>query len=40
LITFLPPAIATSINIHVTFSLSRIVISGLLLVIVLPVCAC
>jgi ABC-type arginine/histidine transport system permease subunit len=31
LITFLSPEIATSINIHVLFSLSRIIISGLLL---------
>jgi len=35
LITFLPPEIATSINIHVLFSLSQIVMSGLLLGIVL-----
>ena len=38
LITFLSPEIATSINIHVTFSLSRIIMSGLLLGIVLSVC--
>jgi len=31
LITFLSPEIATSINIHVLFSLSRIIMSGLLL---------
>ena len=30
LITFLSPEIATSINIHVLFSLSRIIMSGLL----------
>ena len=35
LITFLFPEIATSINIHVSFSLSRIIMSGLLLGIVL-----
>ena len=40
LITFLSPEIATSINIHVPFSLSRIIMSGLLLVIVLSVCIC
>ena len=38
LITFLSPEIATSINIHVPFSLSRIIMSGLLLEIVLSVC--
>ena len=38
LITFLSPEIATSINIHVTFSLSQIMMSGLLLGIVLSVC--
>ena len=38
LITFLSPEIATSIDIHVPFSLSRIIISGLLLGIVLSVC--
>jgi len=38
LITFLSPEIATSINIHVPFSLSRIIMSGLLLGIVLSVC--
>ena len=32
--------IATSINIHVPFSLSRIIMSGLLLEIVLSVCTC
>ena len=37
LITFLSPEIATSINIHVPFSLSRIKISGLLLGIVVLV---
>ena len=37
LITFLSPEIATSINIHVPFSLSRIIMSGLLLGIVLSV---
>ena len=35
LITFLSPGIATSINIHVLFSLSRIIMSGSLLGIVL-----
>ena len=40
LITFLSPEIVTSINIHVPFSLSRIVTSGLLLGIVLSVCTC
>ena len=40
LITFLSPEIATSINIHVAFSLSRIIMSGLLLGIVLSVCTC
>ena len=40
LITFLSPEITTSINIHVPSSLSRIVTSGLLLVIVLSVCTC
>ena len=40
LITFLSPEIATSINIHVPFSLSRIIMSGLLLGIVLSVCIC
>ena len=38
LITFLSPEIATSINIHVPFSLSRIIMSDLLLGIVLSVC--
>ena len=40
LIRFLSPEIATSINIHVPFSLSRIIMSGLLLGIVLSVCIC
>ena len=40
LITFLSHEIATSINIHVPFSLSRIIMSGLLLGIVLSVCIC
>ena len=40
LITFLSPGIATSINMHVLFSLTRIVMSGLLLGIVLSVCTC
>jgi hypothetical protein len=35
LITFLSPELATSINIHVLFSLSRIIVSGLLLGMVL-----
>ena len=39
-ITFLSAEIATSINIHVPFSLSRIIMSGLLLWIVLWVCTC
>ena len=34
LTTFLSPEIATSINIHVPFSLSRIIMTGLLLLIV------
>jgi len=38
LITFLSPEIATSINIYVPFPLSRIIMSGLLLGIVLSVC--
>ena len=40
LITFLSPDIATSINIHVPFSLSRIIMSGLLLGTVQSVCIC
>ena len=40
LITFLSPEIATCINIHVPFSLSRIILYGLLLGIVLSVCIC
>ena len=40
LITFLSPEIATSTNIHVPFSLTRIIMSGLLLGIVLSVCTC
>ena len=40
LIIFLSPEIATSINIDVPFSLSRIIMSGLLLGIVLSVCTC
>ena len=38
--TFLSPEIATSINMHVHFSLSRIIMSGLLLGIVLSVWFC
>jgi hypothetical protein len=38
LITFLSHEIATSVNIHVLFSLTRIIMSGLLLGIVLSVC--
>ena len=38
LITFLSPEIATFITIHVPFSLSQIIISGLLLGMVLLVC--
>ena len=38
LITFMSREIATSVNIHVPFSLSRIIMSGLLLGIVLSVC--
>jgi hypothetical protein len=34
LITFLSPQIATSINIHVIFSLSRIMVSGFVVVVV------
>ena len=40
LITFLSPGIATSINMYVLFSLSRIIMSGLLLGLVLSVCIC
>jgi len=40
LITFLSPEIATSINIYVPFSLSRIMIYGLLLGVVLSICTC
>ena len=40
LITFLSPEIAKTINIHVSFSLSRIMMSGLLLGMVLSVCTC
>ena len=40
LITFLSPEMATSTNIHVLFSLSRIIMSGLLLGMVLSVCTC
>jgi len=40
LITFLSPEITTSINIHVPFSLLRIIMSGLLLGIVLSLCIC
>ena len=40
LTTFLSPEIATSINTHVPFSLSRIMMSGLLLGIVLSFCTC
>ena len=40
LITFLSPEIATSTTIHVLFSLSRIIMSGLLLGMVLSVCTC
>ena len=40
LITFLSPEIATSINIHVPFTLSGIIMSSLLLRIVLSVCTC
>ena len=39
-ITFLSPAIALSINMPVPFSLSRIIMSGFLLWIVLSVCTC
>jgi hypothetical protein len=39
-ITFLSSRIATSINIHVPFSLSHITMSGLLLGMVLSVCTC
>ena len=40
LTTFLSPEIATSISIHVPFSLSRIMMSGLLLGVVPPFCTC
>jgi hypothetical protein len=40
LITFLSPEIATSTNMHVSFPLPRIIMSGLLLRIVLSVCTC
>jgi len=40
LITFLSPEIVISINIHVLFSLSRIIMSGLLLGMVLSVWTC
>ena len=40
LITFLFHGIATSINMHVLFSLSQIIMSGLLLGLVLSVCTC
>ena len=40
LITFLSPEITASINMHVPFSLSRIIMSGLLLGIVLSFCTC
>jgi hypothetical protein len=36
----LSPGIATAINIHVPFSLSRITISGLLFGMILSVCTC
>jgi len=38
LITFISSGIATSINMHVLFSLSQIIMSGLLLGIVMSVC--
>jgi hypothetical protein len=40
LIKFLTPEIATAINIHVNFSLLRIMMSDLLLRMVLSVSAC
>jgi len=40
LITFLSSEIATSINMHVPFSLSRIIMPGLLMGMVLSVCTC
>jgi hypothetical protein len=40
LITFLSPEIATSINIHVLISISRIIITGLLLGMVLSLWPC
>ena len=40
LFIFLRPEIATFINIYVPFSLTRIIMSGLLLGIVLSVCIC
>jgi hypothetical protein len=39
-ITFLFPEIATSTNIHIPLSLSRIMMSGLLLGMILLVCTC
>jgi len=39
-ITFLSPEFATLIDTHVPFSLSRTMLSGLLLVMVLSVCTC
>jgi hypothetical protein len=40
LMTFLSPEIVTSVNMHVPFSLSRIIMSGLLFRMVLSVCSC
>jgi len=40
LITFLSPEIATSINIHVFFSLLRIILPGLLSGMILSLCTC
>jgi len=40
LITFLSPEITTSIDIHIPFQLSRVIMSGWLFGIVLPVCTC
>ena len=39
-ITFLSPQISTSVNTHIPFTLSQIMMSGLLLWMVLSVCTC
>ena len=40
LIIFMSPEMATSVNVHVPFSLSQIIMFGLLLELVLSVCIC